>query len=44
MLTLAEQLLSKVLVRSINGIDKCTLIVPDEDKEKSQRKEPYIIV
>jgi len=44
MLTLAESLLSKVLVRSVQGIDKCTLIVPDEDKEKSQRKEPYIIV
>ena len=32
MLTLAEQLLSKVLVRSVQGIDKCTLVVPDEDK------------
>ena len=44
MLTLAENLLSKVLVRSVTGIDKCTLVVPDEDKEKSQRKEPYLVV
>ena len=44
MLTLAENLLTKVLVRSVTGIDKCTLVVPDEDKEKSQRKEPYLVV
>ena len=44
MLTLAENLLTKVLVRSVSGIDKCTLVVPDEDKEKSQRKEPYLVV
>lgn len=44
MLTLAENLLTKVLVRSVAGIDKCTLVVPDEDKEKSERKEPYLVV
>ena len=40
MLTLAEALLSKVLVQSVNGIDKCTLIVPDANKEG----EPYLMV
>ena len=40
MLTLAETLLSKVLVRSVNGIDKCTLI----NGEQKDGKEPYLIV
>jgi DNA-directed RNA polymerase I subunit RPA1 len=44
MLTLAESLLSKVLVRSVQGIDKCVLIAPDPDKEGADKKEPYIIV
>lgn len=40
MLTLAENLLSKVLVRSVQGIDKCLLVIPEE-KEK---KEPYLYI
>lgn len=40
MLTLAENLLSKVLVRSVPGIDKCLLVIPEE-KEK---KEPYLYI
>lgn len=39
MLTLAEQTLEKVLVRSINNIEKCTLIKPKNDSD-----EPYLIV
>lgn len=41
MLTLAEALLSKVLVRSVPGIDKCTLIATEPGKEY---KEPYLVV
>lgn len=42
MLTLAEALLSKVLVRSVQGIDKCILVLPEEkDKDK---KEPYLFI
>jgi DNA-directed RNA polymerase I subunit RPA1 len=40
MLTLAENLLSKVLVRSVQGIDKCILVIPEE-KEK---KDPYLYI
>jgi hypothetical protein len=39
MLTLAEQTLEKVLVRSIPNIEKCTLIKPKNDSD-----EPYLIV
>ncbi len=42
MLNLVETLLSKVLVRSINGIDKCILIAPE--KESDAKKEPYLLV
>jgi DNA-directed RNA polymerase I subunit RPA1 len=42
MLTLAEALLSKVLVRSVNGIDKCILIAPEPGKD--DKKEPYLVV
>ena len=42
MLTLAENLLSKVLVRSVQGIDKCILVLPEE-KDKDT-KEPYLFV
>ena len=44
MLTLAESLLSKILVRSIQGIDKCILIAPDLGKESNEKKEPYLLV
>ena len=40
MLTLAESLISKVLVRSVQGIDKCLLINGDQ----KDKKEPYLIV
>jgi DNA-directed RNA polymerase I subunit RPA1 len=40
MLSLAESLLPKVLIRSVNGIDKCTLINGDQ----KDKKEPYLIV
>ena len=39
MLTLVEQILSKVLIRSVKDIDRCTLIVPDKAGE-----EPYLAV
>lgn len=39
MLTLAESLLSKVLVRAVQGIDKCILVAPE-----SKDKEPYLHV
>lgn len=32
MLTVAESILSKVLIRSIHGIEKCLLISPDKEK------------
>jgi hypothetical protein len=45
MLTLAETLLSKVLVRSVAGIDKCILIAQDPSKEGTvDKKEPYLLV
>ena len=39
MLTLAEQTLTKVLVRSVPNIEKCTLIRP-----KKENDEPYLVV
>jgi hypothetical protein len=39
MLTLAEETLEKVLVRSVPGIEKCTLIKPKNDTD-----EPCLIV
>lgn len=39
MLTLAEQILTKVLIRSVKDIDKCTLIVPEKAGD-----EPYLLV
>jgi len=39
MLTVAEQTLSKVLVRSVRHIEKCTLIKPKKPEE-----EPMLIV
>jgi len=39
MLTIAEDVLSKVLVRSVPGIEKCTLIKPKKDNE-----EPVLVV
>lgn len=39
MLTVAESLLAKVLVRSVPGIDNCLLITPDKAHE-----EPYLLV
>jgi len=39
MLTVAESILSKVLVRSISGIDQCVLVTPDKAGE-----EPYLYV
>lgn len=39
MLTLAEQTLEKVLVRSIPNIEKCTLVKP-----KNESEEPFLIV
>ncbi len=39
MLTLVEQILSKVLIRSVKDIDRCTLIVPDKAGD-----EPYLSV
>lgn len=45
MLTLAETLLSKVLVRAVTGIDKCILIAQDETKQSTaDKKEPYLLV
>ena len=45
MLTLAETLLSKVLVRSVAGIDKCIPIAQDPSKEGTvDKKEPYLLV
>jgi DNA-directed RNA polymerase I subunit RPA1 len=40
MLTLAENLLSKVLVRSVSGIDKCILVIP----EAKEKKDPYLYI
>lgn len=39
MLTVAESLLTKVLVRSVSGIENCLLITPDKANE-----EPYLMV
>ena len=39
MLTLVEQSLAKVLVRSVRQIEKCTLIRP-----KKEGEEPYLVV
>ena len=39
MLTIAEQTLSKVLVRSVKNIEKCSLVKPKKDGD-----EPYLIV
>jgi len=39
MLTVAEQTMAKVLVRSVPNIEKCTLIKP-----KKESDEPYLIV
>ena len=39
MLTVAEQTMAKVLVRSVPRIEKCTLIKP-----KKEADEPYLIV
>ena len=39
MLTLVEQTLQKVLVRSVPGIEKCTLVKPQKDGD-----EPFLVV
>jgi hypothetical protein len=39
MLTLAEQTINKVLIRSVPNIEKCSLI-----KAKKENEEPYLIV
>lgn len=39
MLTVAEAILAKVLVRSVSGIDNCILVTPDKANE-----EPYLLV
>jgi len=39
MITIVEQILSKVLVRSMHGIEKCTLILP-----KKEGEEPFLMV
>ena len=39
MLTIAEQILHKVLVRSVKGIEKCTLI-----KTQKEGEEPYLVI
>ena len=44
MLTLAEHLITKILVRSVKDIDKCTLIAPEPGKDSGDKKEPYLLV
>jgi hypothetical protein len=39
MLTIAEETLSKVLVRSVPNIEKCTLVKP-----KNENDEPHLVV
>ena len=39
MLTVAENILQRVLVKSVHGIDKCTLI-----KTGKPNEEPYLLV
>lgn len=39
MLTIAEAIVGKVLLRSVPGIEKCTLIQPEK-----QNDDPYLLV